>query len=746
MKFTRMYSFINMVVIWVLLMTGFTIKTLDNIKKNVVILGIGILFILIDYVTKELKNKYSAVERFTYALMILGLSVIISIGLERLIFDVFLVDRVILINLCLILIILHIVLDRYKMYRFIFKYRWFILLAILIFMVLNKYHGSSIAMYNNYIQPNSGNEYSDPILGIARAIRSDEWTNATPRKLAAGWGAEPYSLYNNILRGTLTLNTTNGMYYGIGALAFPHSWGFLLFGSEYGLSFWWFGLLLFAIGIGFEFFYIITKRNKLAATAGAFMFALSPFMSWWSYFSTEYIFCIAFFVFLYYFVHNKQVWKKVAYTIGMVIMGASFVCRLYPAWQVPLGYLTLILIVWVFIDGKDRIKLMRWQDWGILAAGVIVAAFIIFSYLNDHKPYIEAISKTVYPGKRFDAGGSMPVFTLFAQLPSILFPYKDFGNPCEAGNFITLFMLPLFGGGWLLFKSKNKAEKVLIALLICFSIFITFYLIIGFPSWFAKITLMSYSTTGRALPVLGLAQLILLIIIINGLIKVPIKNKVYIWIFSLVNTAIALVCGYLLRLEYIPIWFMFTSAVVFTLLSYMILKPSKKTNQIVCGILILISILSGLSVNPLMKGLDAIRSKPVAKEIMKITSEDENGKWIALDSWVLSGFTISCGAPTINSCNYYPNINLWNDLELYKEYEDTFNRFAYMNVELTESNSIVELNQADLITLKLSYLDLKKIDVKYILSLKHLDDVEGVKFNEYYYEDNCYIYEVNYTE
>jgi hypothetical protein len=130
---------------------------------------------------------------------------------------------------------------------------------------------------------------------------------------------------------------------------------------------------------------------------------------------------------------------------------------------------------------------------------------------------------------------------------------------------------------------------------------------------------------------------------------------------------------------------------------------------------------------------------------MSIVEEEPHAKWITTDSITTSGFTIACGAPTINSTNFIPNYGLWEILDEDNEYEEYWNRYAHMVIHLTEEEETgVVLNQVDMITVSLSYDDLEKIDISYIYALTPLPSTENVELEEVYNEAGNYIYKVNY--
>lgn len=70
---------------------------------------------------------------------------------------------------------LNFVCDRKKMYSFLYEKRYYIGAILLFLLVIFGFHGSSINFWDYYVQPSYTKTEYQPVLGEARAIRSDEW-------------------------------------------------------------------------------------------------------------------------------------------------------------------------------------------------------------------------------------------------------------------------------------------------------------------------------------------------------------------------------------------------------------------------------------------------------------------------------------------------------------------------------------------------------------------------------------------
>ena len=115
---------------------------------------------------------------------------------------------------------LHFVYPVKKMYNFMFKYRWYIGIGLLLFVTLFKINGDSMAYYTMTIQGDKVDALSYPIFGQIRTIRSDEFLVGNPGIFASVMNDPSFGKYNSILRGTDTLNIISGVYTGLAMIAY----------------------------------------------------------------------------------------------------------------------------------------------------------------------------------------------------------------------------------------------------------------------------------------------------------------------------------------------------------------------------------------------------------------------------------------------------------------------------------------------------------------------------------------------
>lgn len=173
-------------------------------------------------------------------------------------------NRIMLVTLIFIYIGMHFVFKISQMYEFIHKNRYKIACAFLLFVMIFKYSGSSIVEFNSLVQPNHDDRKYHTLLGKSRMIRTDEWATSTTYILSQTQGENAFNYFNDRLRGSLTdmFTVSNAPVADILILGRPFQIGFLLFGSDRGLSFYWYARIVAMLLGSYELCLILTKRNK----------------------------------------------------------------------------------------------------------------------------------------------------------------------------------------------------------------------------------------------------------------------------------------------------------------------------------------------------------------------------------------------------------------------------------------------------------------------------------------------------
>lgn len=690
------------------------------VYKKKILCGIGIvLFFLLEFCLAYAEKKY----------------IFLDFGKERFIF----------LSIVNLFLCMHFIIPISKMYNYFYEKRYVLAFGFLAIFTLLQYHGSSIAAWDFTIQRNYHIGSGSVMLGKISIIRGDEYYVSTPNLFSQQFNN--YNPVSNILMGRTgnvtmfpTLPSKDISILG-NICNIPYL--FLPIGYAFSCS-WWLKVLLIFFG-SFELCMIVSEKNKLNSLAGAMLITLSGASCWWSNMLILGIGSLAIVVIHEFFKESKTI-KRVLLSILLGILGANYLAMMYPAWMVPFGYVYLGFVIWIILENREKLNYKLLLYIPIVLA--VMFGIFLPAFFNSYSIYLQT-SSTVYPGARLSLGGE-GIDKLFSYYINLFFPFKEFYNSSEYGNFMSFFPLMIIYAVIILIKNVVKKVKTDWFLLIfsIISILLCVWNFIPLPKWLAKMSLLSFSTPARCQLAVGYASILILIRILSKHSKNSLsKNRIIVSIIcSVIFNAFVFNFVYDYFSDYVTLKMFLALAIITLPTVALILINYKKTNKILAIILIFISLITGLTVNPLSKGVGVLNSKPVALEIRKIVSSDKKGRWIGVSTnYAIPNYLVANGASTINSTNYYPNLSLWHKIDKNKLNEDIYNRYAHIQIELTNDETSFELLLHDYILIHLNINDLKKIDVQYILSTYKIenfdDDLECI-----YDDAGAFIYKVKNRE
>ncbi|HEL2072246.1 TPA: hypothetical protein TY888_001586 [Streptococcus suis] len=613
----------------------------------------------------------------------------------------------------------------------VYRFRYPILLLIGIIAIVFEISGSSIGLWGNYLNTGS---YDNVLFGTSRAIRSDEFAASIPWAFSQMTDNDSSFLYvNNIVRGSNTdmFLLLNQPVLDFAILFKPAHWGYLFFGIDKGLAYTWTFRTLFLFATLFEFLMLILKRNKILSVIGALLVVFGPAVQWWTIGGAEVISfgAMAVIIAYHYFLISDY---RIRFLLALLLSwcATGFVLVLYPAWQVPYLIFFVAIALYFIISNWESSRFRFTKDLPIMAVFLLVTAGSLLYCFSKSMPAIEAMLNTAYPGKRQSFGGGQFFFSMATGYPfSIL--YSIFGLFDERGMnvFYDFFPLGIIGStiAWIGKKDRLSATMLLI------NLFFLVYLIAGFPTFLAKITLMSFTMTQRLIPIFSFINIVLLlrsIIVLENYLETRAK-----FIITSIMTLVIMIFALNSTMSYIeqsisvytssPILFSIyrllciicTSIILFCAI-YSIL--SRSTGSLLSWVII-IAISAGVMVNPLRSGTDVIFQSKLVQEIKKVDDKQE-GIWIVESmGYPMTNVPLFAGAPTLNSTNAYPNVELWASIDDGADDSEIYNRYAHIIIELTkESNVVFELVQPDVFKVLLPVEKLSEMGITYILSERDL--------------------------
>ena len=625
-------------------------------------------------------------------------------------------------------------------------------------VMIFKYSGSSIVEFNSEIQPHIDNTRYHTLLGQTRRIRTDEWATSTTYILSQSKTEVPFQYFSDVLRGTPTdmFTVANSPVLDILMIGRPFQLGFMLFGTDAGLSFYWYARLVAMMLGSYELCLILTKRNKKVSLCGMIVITFSAAVQWW-YCMQVLIWGQIVVVLVDKFMTTNKKRNKYLCALGILVSGLSYIFEFYPAWQISFGYVFLALIIWILIK---NIKYEKYRftkhDVAVIVITLLCIALLLGRWYMLSKDTLAAEMNTDYPGERNEVGGG--ALNLYSYFYNIFFPTEEYLNPCEYSSMLSLFPIPLILG--LIYVIRNKKDLHFWIPMLVVGGFLSIWCVYGFPEFLAVLTKMSMSTAGRASIPLGTVCIYMLIYLIGNFEKDDkLINKKLSYVLSGIFILFIIykaktTIGFAEEFHYLDKFKILLGGEIFLALIFGVLNINneKIKNYTIYG-LIAVALITGLGVNPVIRTTDVLYTKPVAIKMQEIKKENPDAIWAVNDAgWYKNDYAVANGIRTINSTAVYPNFELFEKLlgEKAKEEEirKIYNRYAHVNFEVTDEESNVELLFADNIAIKVNYKDLQKLNIEYILSTvdlnKNFKDNEDARstFKEIYNEDKIYIYEV----
>lgn len=642
-------------------------------------------------------------------------------------------------------------------FELIYKYRFVLSFLLLIMLVSFKISGSSMGCWKLFL----GDGESGIRLGEPRVWRSDEWGTLTPlcfRQQYNTLGA--YNRYSQTLGSILT---DNMLVYGqpswdILTLFRPFYWGYLFFGSERGLSWFWCSRLIVLFLSWFELGMLITDGQKKLSVMLSVCVSFAPFLQWWFAINglvEMLIYGACFVLGSNYLVSHTFNPRKIAVAVGMAVCAVGYVLTFYPTWMVPVAWGFVPLFLWVIIWKFNRKVLRRVDVMPWLLIFVITAAGLTILAVTSWD-VITAELNSVYPGNAPSSSGGTGLWWMMKYPISLVSRFSMNELIVENSSIICFAPAGFILALWVIIKEKKKDP--LLILLLGMNLFLAWYYCVGIPKWLAKILLLSFVNSNRGPQVLGFLRLTLFARAVALKEKAPKR-----WLAALaavISSAVPmrLALGFTkyepggLRYEYfdtaekiVVVWAIL--AVVF----YLLYRARKsKYTMAVLGVCTVV-LASSIWINPVAKGVPEITKSETMQQIRDLVKEDPKAIWLVVDmAYPATNIPAMAGADCLNTTQTYPQKTRWEMLDQEGECEDIYNRYCHIRASLG-SKTMLELVSTDYVEVTLSPEDLKKLNIRYIVSTNDFDERiaagttniftdSGIEFQKYYEGTQLSIY------
>jgi hypothetical protein len=547
-----------------------------------------------------------------------------------------------------------------------------------------------------------------------RSVRSDEWLVTTPLALAQLQHSPRFPVVNtNIGDGQNMLINPSVPVWHPSLLARPVTWGYFLLGARRGLAWsWWFQAFSCFTALFLLLEIILEGRPRLAAF-GAFWFCASAYVVCFSLLPAYYAFFPALMCVTAYYVlrSNKPLIQLVSGAL-LGINAAGFFMLLYPPWQIPLGYLSLLLFL--ALSYRDRLDRKLWPISGSRALAILIAIVIagalIGAFLATCLPALKVMADTVYPGQRASNSGTYTLRVFFRGMYNLISAYSapaELGNQSEASSFYYFFPPILLA---LALSRRLRSIVGIVGLsLAAYILLLSLFAFAPLPAVVAKILLLNYAVPSRTDIGFGLASIILSVIVLAGLNPLggrpggdtqSRREQAAAVLVSVGFALVIFVTGLLLSLVasgFPPVSATMLAALVCGLAAFCLLagKP-----RIFCCLVGAAVLATAAFFNPLSTNLDFLYNSELALKITELnrtsdapslpksgvpapaglSAQEQRPLWLCYGLAYPEVQVQILGGRALPGIQWPPQRELWRCLDPSGAYEHVYNRYAHVQL------------------------------------------------------------------
>lgn len=594
-----------------------------------------------------------------------------------------------------------------------------------VLFVLLKWHYVSLPVWNTTL-PDGGPADRGLVAGTPKPIRMDDYAVGAPWTLSNalnGFPQENESLGG--LKSALLLAPAKH----IVQVFKPGYWGFGFLDMERGYAWMYDSSPFILLVSAFLFFLLVSQNQYWLSLAGALTLLLSSGTVRWSFIPSAMIgYCCLAFVAASYVLFDRLPIRIALWSLLLVWTVCAYALVLYPPYQIPLAY--LFGMVWVGFVLNRRANLFPIPAVGIkvgaLVGAAALAGFILMAFRADIQETIQAVTSTVYPGKRSETGGTGFIANWYSEYYSWLisdqrFP-KSWLNICELSQYLNFapVVIPLVIA---LFAFTKRIDWMLVAASV-FVLLMWVWIEIGFPEGLAKATLMNMVPTRRAQIPMGVGCIVLLFLYLGAIRNVVINVPT--WFNAL---AVLGIVGFVAYTAYVNVndsegiikpYQTVVPVVFFIAMNILLLfsLPIRRRVLIFCAGMVLF-LLPNLKANPLSKGLTPFTENAFYKAVRGIVEKDPDARWMVNGNQFITYMVTATGAKQITGVKYIPDRqHIMRVLDPKMKRDSAYNRYAHVTYQsyIDGKDSVIMVNQfedAYVIAMDPCSPRLKQLNVKY---------------------------------
>lgn len=625
------------------------------------------------------------------------------------------VERIIAVFLISEFIGLNVIIGFRKLWDFIIDKRYIIALICLVLFSVLGINGSSMGANTFWIlEP----ENSNVILGNFRYICSDEYAVEVPFAIEQkNNGMNYFSRLNGIFNTDMNISIHTPTKSLI-TLFRIYNIGYFFLNSNIALSLAWNLKVISSILVTFEFMRILTKDKKYLSLVGTILVVCSSFISWWTDMaSVLLIFGELAIISIDKFMISKNKKMKTIWSLVLAYSIISYVFSLYPAWIISFGYVFLAIAIWIIIKNKKEYKFEIFDIFCYVGILLIIGA-VGFYFYNTSFDSIQRILNSVYPGSRNESGGKGIIY-LFSYLYSSILPFGQEFDTKMFASFLSFFPIPMIMAMIYLYKKEKHVEFILPLLIVL--VLETVWCVSGIPNSIAKIVFLNLVPVERCAVAIELGSIYLYIYMLAHVDEKFIKqtNAVYIILAVLVLVFFMPVPDSLKARKFL---YMFVA--IETLGGFLLLNiGDKKYQKVFLFFAVLITLISGITVNPIAMGVEPITETNFSKVVQQEVRKRPDLIWITENmDMPVSNYLVSQDAKTLNATQTYPQEEFWKIVleDSCESYREIWNRYAHIKIQLIDDGKpYIRLLTNDCIEVYLTPNKLQELNVHYIVSYKN---------------------------
>ncbi len=601
---------------------------------------------------------------------------------------------------------------------------------VVIILVAGGLSGSSLPLLSS-----DGSWDASLVEGEPRPIRSDEYVAWSPIKIGQAQADFPDSR----IFGMGEIDTGDSWRHhipsaSVGHLLFsPFNAPLIILPVEQGFAGYWWGPFLAAFLGAYAWFRLLGGRWQIAFPA-ALLVVAAPAAAWWSGWQLQGL-AHATAACAVVMAATRLMERRRVLAIAMAI-GAALVAAglpwFYQPWAIVAAlFVGVVTMLWGMSVADRRRNFL-------IVAAVAVTVFVIESmiYLIHERAYYEALADTLYPGARRFTGGGLEIGFLFSSFFAATVNGVD-------GSRIAGTNLSEFSSGWTLTlvvavglaiagrnALRRDPERFLVVGTILVSLAISSWSVVnwGFLARLQPLTLVAPERVAPFIGFFGITCLVLLTgpadrwrELLGAMDK---EARVLVGVSALAVTLWAISDG---RRLYLPTAGGLTVLLVITTVIVLLALLLRGHAAASLGLTAIIALLITSQVNPLTKGIGALKNSEAAQTVRAV-DVDVGGQGSAIwaaDDLLLVPLLNGVGVDSLSSFNDPVDQEGWRRLDPDGEYEQQWNRFAYVlfRWEPGLPSPIIESPQPDVVVVRVDPCDpaLDRVRLDLIVSSAALD-------------------------